>query len=213
MKIKQGILCTVEGIDGCGKSTFIKNLEQKLASLDLPAFTTKEPGKTELGKQLRSILMNRSAATCSLAEFFLFAADRAQHFEEFVIPHLQEKHIIISDRMATSSMVYQGYLKGLNRSMIEYVNTWAMQSIQPHIIFYLKLDPETALQRIVKRSVTEKSVAFEEEILSKQQELAHGFDEALKNKPNVVILDANQSPEKLAQEAIYVILRKVEIVS
>lgn len=207
--MKRGILCSVEGIEGCGKSTFIKLLHEKLVLADVTSITTKEPGKTDLGKQIRAMLMNRTAQTCTIAEFLLFAADRAEHFNEFIMPHLEQNYVIISDRMHVSSMVYQGYLKGLNKSMIAYVNDWAMNNIKPDIIFYLKLDPAIAAERIAKRNQTDVSPEFEKEVLPQQEALSHGFDQALSYENNVITLDAAQTPEKLAEKALHIILETI----
>lgn len=207
--MKHGILCSVEGIEGCGKSTFIKKLHKKLTEEKIKSITTKEPGKTDLGQKIRSILMNRTAQTCTIAEFLLFAADRSQHFSEFIIPHLENQYVIISDRMHVSSMVYQGYVKGLNKSMIAYVNDWAMHNIKPDIIFYLKLDPAIAAQRIAQRNQTEASPEFEKEMLPQQQALSDGFDQALSYEKNVITLDATRTSEQLVEQAYQIIIEKI----
>src|SRR5438067_1616217 len=110
----QGMLITIEGIDGSGKSTLAKNLYQHLIANDVDALLTREPGATPLGKALRTILQEKNVAVCDQAEYLLFAADRAQHFKDTIIPALAKGTVVISDRMADSSLVYQGYGRGLN---------------------------------------------------------------------------------------------------
>ena len=112
-QLKHGILIAVEGIDGSGKSSFAKNLTEFFTSHDIATCLTKQPGGTPLGKQLRHILQTQSVPLCSKAEYLLFAADRAQHMHEVIAPALQEKKIVISDRLADSSIIYQGYGRGL----------------------------------------------------------------------------------------------------
>ena len=208
MHTNQGFLFSIEGTEGCGKTTLIKKLSQKLSELDLKVITTREPGATELGATLRTILMNKTVETCTLAEYLLFAADRAQHFQEFIMPHLNNNHIVISDRMADSSLVYQGYIKGLDQSMMKIVNQWAMQYRQPDLVFYLRLDCATAMKRIELRNKNnnEKSVAFEQEILQKKQQLVDGFDAIFQDRTDVIILDATSDADEVAQQAFQAIL-------
>ena len=208
MHLKQGILCSVEGIDGSGKTTFITNLIEQLNQIFDSVVTTKEPGGTSLGKELRAMLMNKTTKVSTLAEFLLFAADRSQHFEELIIPHLKNGSIIVSDRMADSSLVYQGYLKGLDKSVIDHVNRLAMQNIDPDIVFYLKIDPQIAVERIGQRK---NIVAFEHEILSKSEEISDGFNDIFKDRDNVVILDATLPSEQIAQQAVEKIIEIIKV--
>lgn len=189
--LQRGYLFSFEGIDGSGKTTIMKLVAEGLQKKYFSVVTTREPGATQLGQHLRSLLMNQTVPTCTLAEFLLFAADRAEHFHEFVIPKLQECCIVLSDRMADSSMVYQGYVKGLDQSMIESVNTWAMQYRKPDIVFYLRINAQTALDRINSRNET--AVPFEQEIVQKKEKIIEGFDTLFKNKKNTVILDSTMS--------------------
>jgi len=207
MKINQGFLFSVEGTEGCGKTTLIKNVLEKLLTITPQVITTREPGATQLGITLRTMLMDRIVKPCTLSEFLLFAADRAQHFEEFIIPYLKKNYIVISDRMADSSLVYQGYVKGLDQHMISAVNQLAMQYQKPHLVFYLKIDPITALERIHTRN--EGFLAFEEEILKKKYELVEGYDLILLNRSDVVVLDAKKSPEFLADQMVHAILNYI----
>lgn len=191
INLNRGYLFSFEGIDGSGKTTVMNLVAEKLRTLELPVITTREPGATELGKTLRNLLLHKTAPTCTLAQFLLFAADRAQHFHELIMPKLAEKYIVLSDRMADSAMVYQGYVGGLNKLMIETINKWAMQQRQPDIVFYLKVSAETAMSRISQRQ--EASVAFEKEILHKKQQIIDGFDTIFINRKNVVIIDSSSS--------------------
>ena len=163
-----GLLCAIEGIDGAGKTTLLQNLEQKFASTKIRTIFTKEPGATQLGKYLRKLLNERTITIGTQAEFLLFAADRAEHFEKDIVPHLQQGCLIISDRMADSSVAYQGYLKGLDISMINAVNAWCMQNIIPDITIYLRITPDKAKERIY-------SLADLPQLLSKNISIAYKF--------------------------------------
>ncbi len=206
MQTNRGYLFSLEGTEGCGKTTLIKNLNQALTNLGLTVLTTREPGAAKIGPKLRAMIVNPEEPITPLTEFFLFSANRAQHFAEVILPSLAQKHVVISDRMADSSLVYQGYVKGLDQEMIKTINTIAMHNRKPDLVFYLKLDCETALSRVNKRNQTEAQDAFEKEILQKKQQLVDGYDAILSNRDDVVILDATASPEKITEQALSAII-------
>ena len=150
--IKDGFLISVEGVDGSGKSSFCKLLEKRLSS-DFSLVLTKEPGGTLLGKSLRNLLLHSNQEWDCKAQFLLFAADRAQHFSEVVIPALKNNMIVLSDRMADSSLVYQGYVKKLPIDLLDTINRWAMQQRVPDITFFLDIDEKTVFERMAIRNI------------------------------------------------------------
>ena len=206
MKSKS-FLISIEGIDGSGKSLFAKNLYNALLEKKLNVILTKEPGDTNLGKSLRKILHENKKDVCDLSEFLLFAADRAQHFEKIIIPALKSNSIIISDRMGDSSLAYQGYGRNLDIEMIKKVNQWTMQNINPDLIFYIKIDVQSALKRIFKRN--EPLTSFEKEKMEFWQKVINGFEEIFKNKNNVIYLDGTLSPAKICKNAIEILEQKL----
>ena len=109
-------------------------------------------------------------------EFLLFAADRAEHFANVIIPALKNKSIIISDRLADSSMAYQGYGRNLNKDIIKQTNEWAMNGYSPHLTIFVKVPVKTALERIAKRN--ENLSVFEKEALL--EKVANGFEKIYK---------------------------------
>lgn len=199
-QLTKGILIAIEGIDGSGKSSLAKNLHELLAQ-KYAVLLTKEPGGTPLGRQLRAIVQEKKVPVCPKAEFMLFATDRAQHFHELIVPALTAGKIIISDRMSDSSVVYQGYGRGLDMNAIKAVNEFVMNSIKPDITVYVKVNANVAIDRILKRG--ENLTSFEKEEGGRFIErLAYGFDELYKNRPDVIIIDGNQSQEQVTQEAL-----------
>jgi dTMP kinase len=202
MGIKQldrGMLIAVEGIDGSGKSTLVNNLATAVRAEHLPVVVTKEPGGTPLGKQLRTILQEQQTPLDPKAEYLLFAADRAQHFKDLIMPALQHNNIVISDRMADSSLVYQGFGRGLNKEMIMAVNQWAMHGIKPDLTIYVAITPDIAWQRLQKRGAT--LTAFEQEKKSFVQKLVVGFETIYNNRSDVITLDGSQDTETLTKHA------------
>jgi dTMP kinase len=107
--INRGKFITIEGIDGCGKSTLAENLTGALTKIGAPVLLTKEPGGSELGKSLRKILQEQHYPVCDKAEYLMFASDRAQHYKQLIQPALAAGKIVISDRWGDSSVAYQGY--------------------------------------------------------------------------------------------------------
>lgn len=204
--LKQGVLISIEGIDGSGKSTLAEHLASIFMQQHIPVVSTKEPGKTDLGKLIRPIVQEKKVAVGSLAEFFLFAADRAQHFDEVVIPALAAGKLVISDRMADSSLVYQGYGKGIDVALIQTVNAWAMRSIQPTLVIYVKIDPLLARKRLIARNQELTSFEKNEHY---QETLAAAFDTVLSEKNNVLIVNGAVDQQTLADTTSKAILERL----
>jgi dTMP kinase len=205
--MKTGKLITIEGIDGSGKSTLARNLAARLEERSFKVRLTKEPSSTNLGQKLRAILQNQQPPLCSKAEYLLFAADRAQHFYEIVLPSLAQGDIVISDRMADSSLAYQGYGRGLDKDMITTINSWTMESRAPDYVLYLKISTQNAFNRIHIRG--ESLSTFEKEKADFQTRLREGFDEIFSKRNNVIVLDATQTQEELCNEALAALLGKL----
>ena len=195
----KGYLIVIEGIDGSGKSTLARHLAQQLEQKNQAALLTKEPGGSPLGKSLRTILQTQEEPLCPAAEFLLFAADRAQHFEHIIIPALQQGITVISDRGADSSLAYQGYGYNLDRTMIANVNRWVMHGIEPDLVFFVKLDVAIAQARLAKRNLGLTS--FEKRDRLFWQQTAQGFETIFATRTNVVTLDGMLDEQTLMHQA------------
>lgn len=193
-----GTLVTVEGIDGSGKSTLVDRLRGLLEAEGKKAVATKEPGGSKLGIVLRQMLQYQEVPIAPRAEYLLFAADRAQHFQDVVIPALQNGIVVISDRMSDSSLAYQGYGRGHDLTMIKIINQWTMQGIEPDVTIYLKIPVEYAYERMAMRGA-EKTV-FESQKREFLERVARGFDQIFAIRTNVIIIDAAQDQEVVAQK-------------
>lgn len=207
--LKRGLLITLEGIDGSGKSTLAQALSNALQEKNIPVILTREPGGSELGNRLRTMLQDRTVSLCPKAEYLLFAADRAQHMHDVVIPNIEKGFVVISDRMDDSSVVYQGYGRGLDIDMIKSVNNWAMDGITPDLTLYLKISPEDAHTRLKKRS--DKLTALEKDIHAFREKLVHGFDTLFASRNNVVTLDALKKVELLVEASLDSILDLLDV--
>lgn len=192
-QLTKGILIAIEGIDGSGKSTLAHNLSTALQQQGFDTVLTKEPGASNIGKEIRKIIQAQNIAFCSKAEYLLFAADRAQHFAELVIPSLAQKKLIISDRMADSSLAYQGYGNGLDLETLRTINSWTMNNIVPDLTIFVRVPVAIALERAKNRgplSAYEKRENF-------LHNVAAGFEKLYKNRNDVIIVNGNQTQEIL----------------
>jgi dTMP kinase len=151
---ERGRFLVLEGIDGCGKTTQIEQLRQWLPRSGLmPAgaqlVVTREPGGTELGQALRTLLLHPpgEAAPCSTAELLLYAADRAQHVQQRILPALEAGHWVLSDRFSGSTAAYQGYGRGLSLELIEQLSAIACRGLQPDLTLLLELPLQESLRR------------------------------------------------------------------
>lgn len=156
------MLITFEGIEGSGKTTQIKHVARFLNEKGHDCVITREPGGTEIGKKIRSILLNpRSKGIDPLAEFFLYAADRAQHLKEVVNPCLALKKTVLCDRFFDATVVYQGFARGLDMELIHRVHRFILQGLKPDITILLDLPPEIGLSRAWEQIKNGTRIGFE----------------------------------------------------
>ncbi len=154
----KGKFIVFEGIDGSGKTTQINQLSKWLISTDLipennQLVITREPGGTELGQSIRSLLLDNSRKNSpdAITELLLYAADRSQHVNEIIRPTLNEGDWVISDRFCGSTLAYQGYGRKLDLKLIKALETIATQGIAPDITFLLDIPVEESIKRRINR--------------------------------------------------------------
>lgn len=145
---------TFEGIEGSGKSTQIALLKSALEATGKSVVTTRQPGGCPLGETLRSILLSTQTKNLDhRAELFLYLADRAQHIAEVIRPAQNAGHIVLCDRFADSTVVYQGYGRGLDVAMLHELNDIAVAGAWPQRTILLDLEPEQGLRRALARNL------------------------------------------------------------
>jgi dTMP kinase len=150
--MKRGKLITFEGIDGCGKTTQIRLLGKYLIERGLDFIATREPGGTELGREIRSVLLDGARGSVEpAAELLLYAADRAQHVRRVVLPALAAGVTVLSDRFYDATTVYQGYARGFDLGFVRQLNEFAAGGVKPDLTLLFDLDVETGLSRTQKR--------------------------------------------------------------
>ena len=202
-----GKLIVFEGVEGCGKTTQMHLFSQWLESLNISVVLTREPGGTELGKDLRVLLLSKSAnkPVSDITELLLYAADRAQHIEEQLKPNLAMGKYILCDRYTDSTIAYQGYGRGLDMSLINNLNQIATGGLTSDITIWLDVDVEVGLSR--KRGQT-KLDRIEQETMDFHRRVQQGYTElAVSNPSQIVRIDGNYNQD-IVQKNIQEILQK-----
>jgi dTMP kinase len=191
-----GLFITFEGGEGCGKSTQSRLLLKRLEQQNIPVVLTHEPGGTALGNELRRTLKRKRDSSISpQAELFLLAASRAQLVAELIRPALEEGKVVICDRFTHSTMVYQGYGRGLDFTAIKMVNNMATRYLNPDLIILLDISPEQGLAR--KQSLKDR---FELEDLSFHQRVSEGYLKMAAAEPDRwLVIDASLPKGKIAE--------------
>jgi dTMP kinase len=191
-----GLFITFEGGEGCGKSTQSKLLLKKLEQRNISVVLTHEPGGTALGNELRRTLKRqRNFSISPQAELFLLAASRAQLMAELIRPALEEGKVVLCDRFTHSTMVYQGYGRGLDFTAIKMVNNMATRHLNPDLIIFLDISPEQGLAR--RRSLKDR---FELEDLSFHRRVREGYLKIAEAEPDRwLVIDASLPKGKIAE--------------
>jgi dTMP kinase len=134
-----GLFITIEGIDGCGKTTQARLLVDWLAGLGYRVQAAREPGGTEAGMQLRDLVLSPERSISPEAELFLYLADRAINASEVVRPALAEERIVVCERHTDSTLAYQGYGRGLDMELLRRLNAMATGGLKPDLTLVLDL--------------------------------------------------------------------------
>ena len=191
----RGTYIAFEGLEGCGKSTHVTRLAEKIN-----AVATREPGGTRIGALLRSILADpENTDLNSRAELLLMTADRAQHMSELIEPALQRGQHVVSDRSMYSTLAYQGYGRGLNVDTLLSINTWALNNVLPDIVVWIQIPTEEANTRLAKRNLDR----FEREGADFFARIGTGFAELAANDPARWILIDGLEPKDVVEEKIF----------
>ena len=200
--MRKGLLFTIEGADGVGKSTQAQLLLERLRSQGFDTLLTREPGGTPIGEDVRRILLNPSFdEMIPLCEVFLYCAARVQFINEIIEPALEKGLVVVSDRFTDSTFVYQGYAGGVDPEIIEKLNIWATGALQPDKTFLLDLPPEESRRRLEEKQrasglqapdrIEQKNAAF-------HQRVREGFLHlAAQNPRRISVIDGIKDPQEI----------------
>jgi dTMP kinase len=194
----KGMFVSMDGLDGCGKSTQVKILANRLGDLGIKTTTCVDPGGTEVGKMLREILLHNKTHIATRCEALLFMASRAQLVEQVIVPALAKGEVVISDRYLFANIVYQGYAGGLDIDQLWQTGLLSTGGLIPDITFLLDLPVSVSRLRVGKPSdrMEQRSDEYFEKV-------RRGFlKEAESGRQNVIVVDA-LLPERNVGELIF----------
>lgn len=189
----RGYFLSVEGGDGSGKSTQIKKIIAYLQEKGLEVVFTREPGGTVIGEHIREVILNPSYQEMTAkTEMLLYAASRAQHVEEKILPALEAGKVVLSDRFTDSSIAYQAYGRNLG-DMVRVVNEFATGGLKPDLTIFLEISPKDGMAR--KKSQEAHTLdRMEQEKTAFHERVAVGYDAICQAEPNRICrIDATQT--------------------
>jgi dTMP kinase len=183
----------LEGGEGSGKSTQSRLLREALTAQGYTVLLTFEPGDTEVGKELRRIVLSPETGTLAdKTEALLYAADKAEHVETVVLPALRRGEVVITDRYVDSTLAYQGAGRSLDVAEVEQVARWATGDLRPHLTVVLDLEPAAGLERFEGRD------RIEGESLEFHQRVREAFVRMAEADPDhYLVLDARAAVEEI----------------
>lgn len=196
--MNKGKFITVEGVDGSGKSTMAKHLHEYLVKAGIDCILVVDPGTTELGKQLRSIVLNTEVSP--ITETLLFAASRSQLVDEIIKPALEKGTVVISDRYLDSSYAYQGLGRGLVTLVDQLENALHHFPVPDHTLF-LDITLEESFKRILERSGSMDSDRFESAAIEFKKRVYEGYNYRFNEHPSRMYrIDASGSMESVKDQ-------------
>jgi len=207
---------TFEGIEGSGKTTQVRRLESFLAGRGYRCLLTREPGGTPIGAKIRAILLDpANKQICPQSELLLYIADRAQHVAEVIRPALDEGLVVICDRFADASVVYQGVGRGLDADLVIRLHRLTLGRFVPDLTFLLDLPVETGLERAWKRIAAGPRNAadsrFEEETLAFHRRVRRGYLDLARREPQrFVVVDASRDPARVTSDIVAAVEERIQ---
>ncbi len=190
------MLVTLEGIDGCGKSTQAELLHERLKMQSIPFTPVREPGGTELGEDIRKVLLHKQYSISLQAELLLYMAARSELTKTVILPALRSGKIVICDRFTDSTSAYQGYGGGADLFLVKLLNDQATFRLRPHLTLLLDLSVEEAVCRRIN-----KADRMESKDYHYHQRVRHGYLEIARQDPQrVKIIDATMPADLQAAE-------------
>lgn len=197
---------TFEGPDGSGKSTIIQKVYDYLIENNYDVIKTREPGGSPIAEKIRNLILDTENTEMGYrTEALLYAASRAQHVEETILPALNENKIVLCDRFLISSLAYQGVGRDLGIGNVRKINEFAINGVFPDFVLFFDVDPITTLKR---KSSLDTADRLEKEGNNFHERVYNGYKEILNSEKNIEIIDATQSVEDVFNQCIKVLKRR-----
>jgi dTMP kinase len=198
------LFITFEGGEGSGKTTQIRRLQRYLTQKGIPCKVTREPGGCPISEKIRKILLNPEHHELDpIGELFLYEAARAQHVKEVIQPLLRKGWVILCDRFCDATTAYQGYGRKIDLALIDNLNHYASQGIEPDATFLFDCPPDTGLKRALKRNQAlkqEKEGRFEREKIPFHHRVRRGYLSIAREEPHrIKVIDTREGEEKVFQ--------------
>jgi dTMP kinase len=193
-----------EGLDGSGKSSLMSALEKELVSKQLTVLRTREPGGTELGDQIREMILTKNGSPPTpRTELLLYEASRAQHVDQVIKPALAKNMWVVCDRFAASSVAFQAGGREISEAWVERLNEFATDGLNPDLTILLDLSVSESRRRRNQRESLggEAADRIESEADSFHQRVRDSFLQQAGNSPkNWLVLDAGNTPDQLIEK-------------
>lgn len=195
----KGYFITLEGPDGSGKSTITKLLTIYLKEKGYDIVVTREPGGTSISEDIREIILdNKNIKMSPVTEALLYAASRAQHVHEKILPAIKKNKIVICERFVYSSLVYQGIGRGLGIEKVLSINNFATQGLKPDLTLFFKVDPAKGLKRKRRRNMGDR---LEMEDISFHEKVYEGYLKLIKMYPDdIKVIDACRDKDSVFKQ-------------
>ncbi|MEW6616128.1 MAG: dTMP kinase [Thermodesulfobacteriota bacterium] len=205
---------TFEGIEGCGKTTQISLLGNFLDTKGLPYIITREPGGTEIGEEIRKILLSSQNKDMSLTtELFLYLASRAQHIKEVIKPALVNKKIVLCDRFSYATIAYQVYARGFDLKLVKKLNQLATSGLTSDITILFDCPVDIGITRAIGRIRSEANQAredrFEREDRSFHEKVREGYLKVARRNESIIVIDGTKDIEIIHEEICKTVFPKI----
>lgn len=198
--VKKGKFISIEGIDGGGKTTQIKFIEDKIRELGLPTLLTREPGSSPVSEQIRSIVLSTDTKISDKTELFLYLSARAELVESVINPALNSGKWVITDRFYDSTFAYQGFGRGLDIKEMKMANRVATGGLTPDITILLDISVKDGKSRASNRGEADR---LEQNSLDFFEKVRNGFLTLAKDEPNrFIVVDASQDIDSVKSDIL-----------
>ena len=202
--MKKGSFIVIEGPDGSGKTTIALRLKEILSE-KYDIVHTREPGGIDIAEQIRNIILDpKNTAMEAKTEALLYAASRRQHLVEKVIPALKRGSIVLCERFVYSSLVYQGYARGLGIDAVYDINRFAIGDTMPDLVLYLDVDEKTGLSRVNSRGNKDRLDGESSDFHKKGVE---GYQLIKERFSDFKVVDASRSADEVLEDCLDIIYK------
>ena len=207
--VPRGFFLSMEGPDGCGKTTQANLLEKSLRQMGFELVRTREPGGCPISEKIRQIILDtENAEMCGTCEALLYAASRAQHVHQVIRPAVEAGKVVLSDRFVDSSVAYQGGGRAMGVDMIRQINEPAVDGMLPDATVYLAIDHTTAMNRRLSASRPDRlemeSGAFRGRVQAAYEELIN------RDRQRFIVVSGDQPVEEIARQVLRQVLKRLE---